>query len=136
MDNVDRATRSRIMSRIRSKRTGPEMRLHGLLKGLKMRHRMWPGGIPGSPDVVLIDPLVIVWVHGCFWHGCRWHFRGPKTNRKFWTDKIEVNKNRDRRNRIQVGYVGIRHLTIWEHDLRAGAVKRDKITAMIRKAAA
>ncbi len=43
MDNLSKKKRSELMSRIRSKRTRPEMRLHGILKGRKVRHKMWPG---------------------------------------------------------------------------------------------
>lgn len=55
MDRVSKEKRSEIMSRIRSKGTKPEMRLHGILKGNRIRHRMWPDWIEGHPDIVLLD---------------------------------------------------------------------------------
>ena len=124
MDNVTKEKRSEIMGKIRSKRTGPEMLFHGILKGAQVRHQMWPL-MAGKPDC-LIHPNVAVFVNGCFWHGCRRHWKVPASNSDFWQQKIDRNRKRQRqvlRELRQAGYVPV---VIWEHDLkvkRSGKLK-------------
>lgn len=121
MDNVTREKRSEIMSRIRCRRTKPEMALHGLLKGNRVRHEMWPA-LPGNPDCLVGSTCVFV--HGCFWHGCKRHFRLPKSNRKFWRDKIRRNGERHLRSSRRLRRSGYGVVTIWEHDLRSSRRSR------------
>lgn len=88
--------RSRIMSRIRSRNTNPELFLYRILKklGLKVRRRT---KLPGNPDFFLPELNTTVFVDGCFWHGCRLcKNKIPKTNLNFWNEKIAKNKKRDR----------------------------------------
>lgn len=109
--------RSRIMSRIRSHNTKPELFLYRILKklGLNVRRRT---KLPGNPDFFLPEINAAVFVDGCFWHGCRrCKNKVPQTNQKFWNEKIAKNKKRDRKiNRIlrKNGHVVVR---LWEHDL-------------------
>lgn len=70
------------------------------------------------PDFIFPLLHVAVFVDGCFWHGCPKHATQPKTNAKFWREKIAGNRARDRRvNRAlrKRGWVVIR---VWEHELR------------------
>jgi DNA mismatch endonuclease (patch repair protein) len=115
-DRLTKKQRSAHMARIRSKRTGPEMALHGKLKGLKWTHRMWPD-IHGHPDV-LIDEDIVVFVNGCFWHGCPQHWRCPKTNRSFWTQKIIRNAERQAEVLRELRRSGYRVVVVWEHELK------------------
>lgn len=116
MDNVSKKKRSEIMSKIRSKRTGPEMYVHGWLKGNRVRHRMWPD-MPGNPDVIILDEDIAVFVNGCFWHGCGRHFKLPKINRKFWREKIDRNIVRQRSSFRRLRARGFTPVVVWEHDL-------------------
>lgn len=87
MDIFSKRKRSEIMSKIRSKKTKPEMAVHNFLKGNRVRHKMWPR-MPGNPDIFIGDLNLVVYINGCFWHGCERHFRPPKSNKKFWREKI------------------------------------------------
>lgn len=120
MDRVSKEKRSEIMSRIRGKRTGPEMKFHGILKGWKIPHKMWPE-MEGRPDVFIYpwmgEPGVCVFVNGCFWHGCREHFRLPKTNKRFWREKIGRNVERQRESARELRRMGFGVLVVWEHEL-------------------
>ena len=60
--------RSEIMSRVRSKDTGPELRVRKLLRALGFRYRLHSDSLPGKPDIVLSKFKKIIMVHGCFWH--------------------------------------------------------------------
>lgn len=104
------------MSKIKSKRTRPEMVFHNILKGNKVRHKMWPD-MYGHPDV-LIYPYTLVFVNGCFWHGCKRHFRMPQSNTSFWKNKIRNNAKRQRKVINDYRKNGYRVIVVWEHDLR------------------
>src|SRR5712692_2489456 len=99
MDTVDKATRSRIMSLVGRKDTGPEIILRLALHKLGVRYRLHVKSLPGSPDLVFPRYRAVVFVHGCYWH-CHGCYRStiPKTRRSFWKRKFLANKERDERN--------------------------------------
>ena len=111
MDTLTREQRSELMSRIRSKWTGPERFAHGILKGNHVRHRMHGDDLPGSPDVVLDDKKRAIFIDGCFWHGHE-HCRIP--SEKLWREKIKNNRKRDRRADRRLRTLGWHVTRIWE----------------------
>src|SRR5947208_3665919 len=50
-------------------------------------------------DIVFVAEKRCVFVDGCFWHGCPLHFKPPRTNTAWWTEKIQANVDRDRRQK-------------------------------------
>lgn len=59
-------------------------------------------------------------MNGCFWHGhedCK-YFRLPKTNIDFWLNKIERNKERDKKEPCQLAAMGRHCITAWECQLK------------------
>lgn len=98
MDHVSKKVRSKIMASVRSKdnRT-TEVALEKLLRlaGLRGYRKQWP--IMGRPDFAWPRLKVAAFVDGCFWHGCTHCKYLPRTRTKFWRDKIETNKRRDKR---------------------------------------
>ena len=119
MDTVDRQTRSRIMSRIGSRDTQPELRVRQGLHARGFRFRLHRRDLPGKPDIVLPKHRAVILVHGCFWHGhgCPL-FRYPRSRSAWWRAKIEGNRARDRRNRRALREEGWRVLEIWECALK------------------
>jgi DNA mismatch endonuclease (patch repair protein) len=115
-DIYDRAKRSEIMSRISGRNTEPERAVRRALWGLGCRYRLHRADLPGRPDIVLPKYHLAIFVHGCFWHGHRGCRRAtlPRTNTKFWTDKIGANERRDRRSTRQLRALGWRIAVIWE----------------------
>src|ERR1700739_1924828 len=99
MDTVDKATRSRIMSRVGQKDTGAETVLRSMLHKAGFRYRLYDRTLPGSPDLVLPRFGAVIFVHGCYWHlhGC-YKSTVPKSRRTFWTEKFNANRQRDARN--------------------------------------
>ncbi len=116
-DIVDRKTRSRIMSSIRSKDTKVEWLLRTALwkKGLRYRTHY---NIKGRPDVVFPRQKVAVFVDGDFWHGWNWRKLRPKLKNDFWVNKIKRNMKRDREVVVELKKQGWKVLRIWEHELR------------------
>src|SRR4051812_37432811 len=102
MDTVDTATRSRMMSGIRSKNTRPEMVVRRFLHARGFRFRLHVRTLSGSPDIVLAKYRTAIFVHGCFWHqhkDCRFA-TVPSTNRNQWLAKFEANNARDKKSHL------------------------------------
>lgn len=112
--------RSERMSRVRGKNSNPEMKLRRLVHGMGFRYRLHDGNLPGKPDMVFAGRRAVIFMHGCFWH--RHHncslARIPKSRVGFWTEKLESNRKRDRRNRDKLKRLGWRVLVVWECQLR------------------
>jgi len=108
------------MSKIRSKDTKPELTLRKALFARGFRYRVNDRKLPGKPDIVLFKYKTVIFLHGCFWHrheGCKYACT-PKTNTKFWVDKITSNRERDKINTQKLTALGWTILTVWECEIR------------------
>jgi DNA mismatch endonuclease (patch repair protein) len=116
IDSVSPERRSEIMSLVRARDTGPEMKVRRLVHRMGFRYRLHVGALPGHPDLAFPSRRKVIFVHGCFWHahrGCKLA-RIPKSRVEFWENKIAGNRERDRRNRRRLAKMGWRLLVIWE----------------------
>ena len=115
-DSLSPTERSRVMSRVRSADTAPEMAVRRLLYRLGYRYRLHVAGLPGRPDIVFRKKKKAIFVHGCFWHRhrCRNGRRLPKSRRGFWRRKLEKNAVRDKQTLIALRRLGYTSLIIWE----------------------
>lgn len=123
----DAGTTSRIMSAVRNRDTGPELRLRKELHRRGLRYRLHPR-IFGRPDLVFPGAQVAVFVDGDYWHGNTWRVRGAQSfddyfagraHSDFWRTKISKNMARDEevnRHLKEAGWVVLR---IWESDVQA-----------------
>ncbi len=116
VDFLEPATRSRVMSSIRSRWSRIDCVVHGLLKSRKIKHKMYPE-LPGSPDI-LVYPSTLVFLDGCFWHSCPRCGRPPKSNLKYWVPKLQRNQLRDRQVTRQLRSQGWQVLRVWEHTIQ------------------
>ena len=119
VDIVDPARRSKMMSKIRSKNTKPELTLRRALHARGYRYQLHRRDLPGSPDLVFPKYRSIVFVHGCFWHrhvGCT-KATLPKTRIEFWEKKFDDNLERDRRTLVQLRKAEWQTLVVWECEL-------------------
>jgi DNA mismatch endonuclease (patch repair protein) len=130
MDTLSKQQRSTLMSRVRSRGNATTeaavarvfrsmhvvgWRRHSCLRlstDAKERLRTYP-------DFVFRQSRLAVFVDGCFWHGCRRHRRTPKTNTKWWCNKVNANRARDQRVTKLLRAHGWRVIRIWEHDVRS-----------------
>lgn len=115
MDVMSPRARSRLMAQVKSKDTGPELRVRCLVHSLGLRFRLHDRRLPGTPDLVLRRHRAVIFVHGCFWHRheCA-RATMPKSNLKYWTEKFAANLQRDRRHAAALRRLGWRVLTVWE----------------------
>ena len=127
-DIVNAATRSRMMSGIRSTNTKPEIHIRSLLHRYGFRFRIHDSNLPGKPDIVLPKYHAVIFVNGCFWHGHNCHlFKMPSTRRDFWQTKIEKTRNNDNRSVKALRSADWRVATIWECAIRGSARQNEKI---------
>jgi DNA mismatch endonuclease, patch repair protein len=131
---IDRLTperRSRLMSRVRSKNTKPELAVRRLMHSMGYRFRLHRRDLPGCPDLILPAYRTALFVHGCFWHRhsrCRKASK-PSTHVDFWAKKFQANVTRDRRNRDRLRRAGWRVIVIWECQTR----HEDKLRGILKR---
>lgn len=120
MDNLTAAQRSKTMSRVRGKNTGPEMVVRRLIYRMGYRYRLHRADLPGKPDLVFRSLGKVIFVNGCFWHGhdCSSGKKQPKTNEGYWLPKLARNKERDKKNRTNLNELGWDILVLWECQLK------------------
>lgn len=74
--------------------------------------------VEGTPDFIFPKYKTAIFVDGCFWHGCPKCRTYPKTNARFWKEKIDVNRNRDKKVKKQLIRDGWKVLRFWEHEIK------------------
>ena len=119
-DVLTKEQRHRNMAAIHGKNTKPEILVRKFLFSRGFRYRLNHPRLPGHPDLVLRKYRTVIFVNGCFWHGhedCK-YFRLPKTNIDFWQNKIERNKERDKKEQCQLAVMGWHCITVWECQLK------------------
>ncbi|WP_307756510.1 DNA mismatch endonuclease Vsr [uncultured Alistipes sp.] len=119
MDIWDKEGRSKMMSKIRSTNTKPEIKLRKFLFSEGFRYRINDKKLPGKPDIVLAKYKTVIFVHGCFWHehkGCR-RSHIPKSNEQYWIDKIAGNVKRDKARIKELQDSGWNVLIAWECEI-------------------
>ena len=114
-DIFSKKKRSWIMSRIRSKNTSIDRRMHEMLSEAGARFEMYPD-LFGSPDFQ-VGRNVLVFCDGDFWHGYRYAEK-KRPAKKYWREKIEGNMRRDRKVSRKLRRDGWSVLRIWEHDIK------------------
>lgn len=125
-DIVERATRSRIMARVGSRDTKPELVLRRALHARGFRYRLHVRKLPGTPDMVFHRFRAVCFVHGCFWHrhsGCS-RATDPATRAEFWQAKFRANVERDCKMRKKLLESGWRVAVVWECALRGELANR------------
>jgi DNA mismatch endonuclease (patch repair protein) len=119
-DNLTIEQRKYNMSRIRSKDTNPEFIVRKYLYNKGLRYRLHKDNIPGKPDLVFKKFNAALFINGCFWHGhknCKYSV-SPKTNVKYWNQKIEQNIQRDKLNYKKLKLDNWNVIIIWECQLK------------------
>jgi DNA mismatch endonuclease, patch repair protein len=133
MDVFTPEQRSRVMARVRSGDTAPEMTVRRLVHALGYRFRLHRRDLPGVPDLVFVSRRKIVFVHGCFWHQhhCKRGNRVPATRQDYWLPKLARNVARDHRTRRKLRRMGWGVMTVWECQIRT-----DRLDVLTRRIAA
>ncbi len=115
---ISKNKRSEIMKKIKSKDSKIEVEFRKSLWKEGFRYRKNVNKFFGKPDLVLKKYKTVIFIDSCFWHGCRRHRTIPKTNVKYWKNKIERNRQRDREVGNYYRRNGWKVIRIWEHNLK------------------
>lgn len=118
-----RLSRSETMRRVKGKDTSPEIAVRSMLHRMGYRFRLHRQDLPGKPDIVFPTRKKVVFINGCFWHGhdCVRGARVPKTNRKYWIEKIRRNMERDKKSSADLRIIGWKCLVVWECQIKRTA---------------
>jgi DNA mismatch endonuclease, patch repair protein len=116
-DFLSKETRSRVMARIRSKNTKPELALRRALWEQGVRGwRVHAKTISGKPDLAFTRWRVAVFVDGCFWHGHP-DFFTPGKSGAYWDAKIARTQQRDRIANEALAAAGWTVLRFWDFEV-------------------
>lgn len=135
MDVFSKRKRSSIMAAIKGKDTKPERIVRSIVHRLKYRFRSGCKGLPCKPDLVIPDLKKAIFVHGCFWHGHKKCLRGkrPSSNKSFWNKKLDLNRQRDKKNLSALRKLGWVPLVLWECELKKPNRLRSKLVKFLVK---
>jgi DNA mismatch endonuclease, patch repair protein len=130
-DFLSKETRSRVMSRIRSTNTKPELALRRSLWSLGVRGwRCHTRGVPGKPDIAFTRWRLAVFVDGCFWHGHP-DFFTPGKSGAYWDAKIARTKQRDQETNADLASLGWQVLRFWDFEVE---LEPDRCAARVQEA--
>lgn len=116
--------------------TKPEVALRSAVHALGLRYRVGTrpvGQVRRTADLVFTRAKVAVFLDGCFWHGCPEHHTVAVTNAKFWADKVQGNRARDRDTDQRLSEAGWACVRVWEHEDPAEAALRIKAIVTERR---
>ena len=114
-DRVSRERRSKMMAQVKNKDTSPEKQVRSWLHQNGYRFSLHRKDLPGRPDIVLPKYRTAIFVNGCFWHrheGCKYATL-PKSNTKFWHEKLQRNVQRDRKNISELEAMSWKVFVVW-----------------------
>lgn len=111
------------MSAIKGKDTKMEVAFRRALWEKGFRYRKNSSKYFGKPDIVLKKHKTVIFLDSCFWHGCKKHLRLPATRKKYWREKIERNKKRDKEVSRYYKKIGWRVFRFWEHEIKKNSEK-------------
>jgi len=132
VDVVDKKTRSRMMSGIRSTNTKPEVLTRQALHRLGYRYRLDSRIGKIKPDIVLRRHKAAIFVHGCYWHqheNCKLAYSDRSYSDK-WLKKFDDNRARDKRVIRQLHEEGWRIAILWECATRKDDVFCDVVNEL------
>ena len=118
-DQGPTASATATMRANRGRDTRPELALRRSLHARGLRYRVdhpLPFDRRRRADVLFTRAKVAIFVDGCFWHGCPEHGTTPRTNVRFWSDKIARNRARDADTTARLEAAGWVVLRFWEHE--------------------
>lgn len=133
MDNLTKAQRHKNMQKIRSMDTISEKRIMQELKRRKIYFAKYVLSLPGKPDIVFRRKKIAVFIDSDFWHVHPKRFIMPKSNIKYWKEKIVRNQKRDSEVNHRLRKEGWKIIRIWEHDLKKNLSRcMDKILKSLK----
>jgi len=107
------------MQPTRGRDTSIRLNVRPLLDAEGLRYRINLAPVPGlrrRADIVFTRAKLAVFLDACFWHACPIHGTQPKSNRHYWSSKLQVNVARDRDTDALLQAAGSTVIRFWEHE--------------------
>lgn len=123
MDNLTFEQRRKNMQNIRSTGTLPERLLFSEFRKKKIYFSKYVKTLPGKPDIVFRKKKIAIFVDSDFWHGHPKNFIMPKTNKKYWSEKIKYNKLRDKKVNKLLRQDDWKVCRVWESEIKKNLLK-------------
>ncbi len=118
-DRITKEHRSVVMSKIRSRDTKFE---EDFICALKKRTRKTFERnvqlIKGKPDIVFKRDKLCVFLDSDFWHGWQYPRWKHLLKDNFWRNKIEKNRERDKKTTTYLRRHGWTVVRVWEHSIK------------------
>lgn len=107
------------MAAVRSSGTLIERKLGAAMWAAGIRYRKQYRRVIGRPDFAIPGAKVAVFCDSSFWHGRGWPESAAafKTNRSFWTKKIEANITRDLKVNRVLAESGWQVIRFWDTEI-------------------
>ena len=118
MDNLTPSQRTKNMKAIRSSETEIEQILRKALWHEGIRYRKNYNKLIGKPDIVITKYKIAIFCDGDFWHGKDGCENIIASNKKYWSEKIKKNKERDLETTIALRDNGWTVLRFWKSDIK------------------
>jgi len=131
--NISRNTSLR-MAKVKQKNTTPELAVRRLIYKMGHRYHLHQKDLPGKPDLVFHNLQKIIFVHGCFWHAhdCKAGQNKPLSNKDYWEDKFNRNRDRDAKNCALLEADGWNILIIWECEIKKDSLLAERIKTFLK----
>jgi len=109
----------------KSKNTYPELIAQKLLDELGIPFTTHDKGLPGTPDIVVEELKLVIFVHGCFWH---------KHSCQKITPEDQSIIDKDTEIIQQVMAKGYKPIILWECDLTSNQIQtKNKLKYLLMK---
>ena len=118
MDCMTPEQRHKAMVSNRSKDTSIEVKLRKALWHCGVRYRKNYKLLNYNVDIAITKYKVAIFCDGDFWHGKDFNEKVFHTNKKFWSEKIKRNMERDLEATIALRDAGWQVLRFWEKDIK------------------
>lgn len=116
-DNISKNDRRKNMAAIKSVSKLEDQVSQKLWhKGIRFRRNT--KDLYGKPDFSIKKYKIVIFIDSCFWHQCPLHGNMPKTNKVYWTNKLNRNIERDREVTDYYKNKNWYILRVWEHELK------------------
>ena len=122
-DTVDKKQRSQNMVAIKSRgnRT-TELRMAAMLRKNSLSGWKRHCRLEGTPDFCWEKKRIVLFVDGCFWHGCPFCYKYPKSNIRYWKEKVKTNRKRDQKVTRLLRRSGWKVVRVWECKMAPNAI--------------
>ena len=136
MDTITKEQRRKTMQAVKSTGTKIETKLAKALWAQGYRYRKNCKNILGKPDIVFRKYKLAIFCDSEFWHGKKFK-KNPNyisSNKKYWTEKIKRNMERDKFVNKQLKKDGWTVLRFWGNEIEQNTdLCVNKIKKIIQK---